>query len=265
MISRRLTRMAALSSLVVAAASLLPGAAFPDEPHASRQKLCIAHGGAGAYAPFNSLASFRLALSMHPDYIETDLQLTKDGVLVCIHDPSLEDLTDVEEIYPDRFESVERESKPAKTWYVNDFTLSEIKKLDAGSWFDVKFKGEAIAAFQELIDLAKGKTGLYPEIKDPDFYRSRGVDIERALYDLLVKNGLDTGEAREHTPVIVQSFYESSLRRFRELGGHKFTLIQLVWFSNWSDSMPDAGLDRVASYADGIGPVLSMIDRKSVV
>ncbi|MEK7793283.1 MAG: glycerophosphodiester phosphodiesterase family protein [Candidatus Hydrogenedentota bacterium] len=225
----------------------------------AQDAVCIAHGGAGGYAPFSSMSSFTLALSMKPDYIETDLQLSKDGVLVCIHDLSLEDQTDVEDLYPNRYTNVERNGQTLKRWYVNDFTLAELKALDSGSWFDPKFKGEPLATFQELIDLAKGKVGLYPETKDPDFYAARGLDINEALHELLKKNGLDTREGQKTTPVIIQSFYEQSLKRLRELGGDNYTLIQLVWFDQWNDCMTDKGLDRVATYANGVGPFLSMV------
>lgn len=224
-----------------------------------RSKICIAHGGAGAYAPFNSMASFELALTMNPDYIETDLQLSKDGVLVCIHDVSLEEATNIEEVFPDRSTEILRNGKKSKTWYVNDFTVAELKTLDFGSWFDSKFERERIATFQELLNLASGKSGVYPETKDPDFYRARGLDIDKTLHELLIANGLHTRDGQEKTPIIIQSFHESSLRRLRELGGDNYTLIQLVWFGQWDDFMTDKGLDHVATYADGIGPFLSMI------
>jgi len=219
----------------------------------------IAHGGASAYAPFNSMASFRLALSMDADYIETDLQLTKDGILVCIHDPSLENQTNVEATYPDRFTRITRNGEDTKTWYVNDFTLEEIKTLDFGSWYGPEFKDETIATFQELIDLAKGNVGLYPETKDLPFYAARGINLEKVLHDTLTRNGLLTKESQATTPIVVQSFYEESLKRLRELGGDSYTLIQLVWFGQWNDYMTDEGLTHVASYADGIGPFLSMV------
>jgi len=226
---------------------------------AAEKKICIGHGGAGTYAPFNTMSSFKLSLEMKVDYIETDLQLSKDGVLVCIHDPVLERRTNVEEVFPDRFTIIEREGKSVKTWYVNDFTLSDLRKLDMGSSFSEKFKGERIATFQELIEFARGNIGLYPETKDADFYATRGIDIDEALHDVLVKNDLHTKKGQEKTPLIIQSFSESSLRRLRDLGGDAYTLIRLVWFGQWDDTMSDAGLKKVAEYANGVGPFLSMV------
>jgi len=224
---------------------------------APHKKVCIAEGVASA--PYNSLAGFKLALSSHPDFIETDLQLSKDGVLVCIHDPFLEGVTDVEKVFPYRFATIERDGKSTRTWYVNDFTLDELRKLDIGSSFDAAFKGERLPTFQELIDLVRGKAGLYPELKDPDFYRARGLDIAKALNDLLAHNGLATRDGQKDTPIVVQSFDAAILKEMRQLGGRNYTLIQLVWFSQWSDYMSNEGLDRVAAYADGIGPVLSLV------
>ncbi len=70
-----------------------------------------------------------------------------------------------------------------RRWYVNDFTLAEIKRLDAGAHFDKKFAGTRILTFQEAIDLVRGKAGLYPELKDPEFYRQRGVNPEELFAD----------------------------------------------------------------------------------
>ena len=109
------------------------------------RKILIAHRGASAYAPEHTIAAYRLALEQGADFVEQDLQISKDGVLVCLHDLTLERTTDVEEVYPARAATSET---GRKTWHVSDFTLEELKRLDAGSWFDPKFKGERIPTFQ---------------------------------------------------------------------------------------------------------------------
>jgi glycerophosphoryl diester phosphodiesterase len=96
------------------------------------KKLLVAHRGASAYAPEHTVAAYRLALEQGADFVEQDLGVTKDGALVCLHDPTLERTTDVEQVFPDRF----REEGGTKRWYIADFTADEIKRLDAGSWFD---------------------------------------------------------------------------------------------------------------------------------
>ena len=222
-------------------------------------RVSIAHGGASQHLPFSSLTAFEAAVEMRPDYIETDVQITSDGVLICFHDLVLERRTNVEELFPDRFTEVEVDRNTAKTWYVNDFTLEEIKTLDYGSWFSPEYASERIVSFQELIVLVRGIVGLYPESKDPDFYRARGIDIDKALHDLFVLNGLHTPAGQKGTPIVIQSFSESSLQRLRELNGDNYVLVQLVWEGQDYDYMSDAGLEHIASYADGVAPILRMV------
>src|SRR5262245_25992365 len=105
----------------------------------------IAHRGASWDAPEHTLVAYELAIKQGADFVEPDLQMTKDGVLVCLHDTSLERTTDVAMVYPDR--SVE--TKGRKTWPVAAFTLEEIQKLDAGSWKDSKFAGARVPTFQQ--------------------------------------------------------------------------------------------------------------------
>src|SRR5687768_6114886 len=133
----------------------------------SSRKILIAHRGASAYAPEHTLEAYRLALEQGADFVEQDLAVTKDGVLICIHDLTLDRTTNVEEVFPTRFV----EDTGTKRWLVNDFTLAEIKQLDAGSWFAPKFAGARIPTFEEAIDAVGRRAGLYPELKDPAFYR----------------------------------------------------------------------------------------------
>jgi glycerophosphoryl diester phosphodiesterase len=176
------------------------------------KKQLVAHRGASAYAPEHTLEAYTLAMTQGADFVEQDLAVTKDGVLVCIHDLTLDRTTNVAEVFPDRF--VEDKTAPAaapvRRWLVHDFTLAEIKRLDAGSWFAPKFAGARIPSFQEAIDLVRGKAGLYPELKDPAFYRDRGVSPEALLAAALEKNGL-VGDSR--TPVVIQSFDDTTLKQ----------------------------------------------------
>lgn len=223
------------------------------------ERVNIAHGGASQHLPFSSLTAFKAAVEMRPDYIETDVQITRDGELICFHDLSLERRTNVEELFPNRYTEIEVDGVTSKTWYVNDFTLSEIKTLDSGSWFAPEYSAERIVSFQELIDLAKGQVGLYPETKDPAFYKARGLDIDQKLHELFVRNNLDTPEGQVGTPIVIQSFHESSLKRLRELNGDNYALIQLVWQGQDYPYLSDEGLEHIASYADGVAPILSML------
>lgn len=199
----------AMLCLLPLALSLVPLSVQPPK------KQLVAHRGASAYAPEHTLAAYTLAMTQGADFVEQDLAVTKDGILVCIHDLTLERTTNVEEVFPDRFVDY-REDKtapaavPARRWLVHDFTLAEIKRLDAGSWFGAKFTGARIPTFQEAIDLVRGKAGLYPELKDPAFYRARGVSPDALLAAALEKNGL---VADAKTPVIIQSFDDTTLKQ----------------------------------------------------
>lgn len=155
-----------------------------------RDKTLIAHPGASAYAPEHTLVSYQMAIDQKADYVEQDLQITKDGVLVCNHDLTLERTTNVEEVFPERFVTEQSNGREVKHRYVSDFTLSEIKRLDAGSWFDRKYRGARVPTFQEAIDLIRGKAGLYPETKEPEVYGRRGFDMEQLVVDILKKNKL---------------------------------------------------------------------------
>ncbi len=158
------------------------------------KKTNVAHRGASAYAPEHTLAAYRLAIEMGADYVEQDLAVTKDGVLICLHDASLERTTNVEEVFPDRGVSISLEGKTRKAWVANDFTLAEIKQLDAGSWFNAKFKGEKVPTFDEAIALIKGKAGIFPELKTPEIYEGRKIDFEQLVAAALDKHGLRGAE-----------------------------------------------------------------------
>jgi glycerophosphoryl diester phosphodiesterase len=153
----------------------------------SSRKVLVAHRGASAYAPEHTLESYQLALTQGADFVEQDLQITRDGVLVCLHDLTLERTTNVKQVFAEGFREEIVGGIPARRWYVSDFTLSQIKQLDAGSWFDVRFNGARVPTFQEAIDLVRGKAGLYPETKTPEVYGQRGYNMERLVLDVLGK------------------------------------------------------------------------------
>src|SRR5580765_1895242 len=174
------------------------------------KKLNVAHRGASGYRPEHTLASYRLAIEMGADFVEQDLAVTKDNVLICLHDPTLERTTNVEEVFPNRSTMVTWEGKTARSWLANDFTLAEIKQLDAGSWFDPKFKDEKVPTFDEAVALIKGKSGLFPELKTPEVYAGRPVQFEALVEAALDKHGLRGPKADPKSPIILQTFSESS-------------------------------------------------------
>ena len=98
-------------------------------------------------------------------------------------------------------------------WLANDFTLAEIKQLDAGSWFDPKFKGERIPTFDEAVALIRGKAGMFPELKTPEVYTGRDVDFETSRRRSARQARLRGPKADPKTPIILQTFSESSAKR----------------------------------------------------
>ncbi len=232
-------------------------------PAASR-KILVAHRGASAYRPEHTLESYQLALKQGADFVEQDLQITRDGMLVCLHDLTLERTTNVKEVFPTRFKEELVGDKPARRWYVSDFTLAEIKQLDAGSWFDAKFKGTRVPTFQEAIDLVRGKAGLYPETKAPEVYGARGFDMERLVLDVLNKNHLITGRGARNTPVIIQSFSAESLRKFFATLKTKLPLVLLVGEEAPGNWLTKEGLVVAKQFSSGIGPAKVLVNKTVV-
>jgi glycerophosphoryl diester phosphodiesterase len=181
------------------------------------KKTVVAHRGASAYAPEHTIASYTLAIEMGADFVEQDLAVTKDGVLICLHDASLERTTNVEELFPDRVSTQTIEGKTRKAWLANDFTIAEIKRLDAGSWFNKKFAAEKIPTFDEAVALIKGKAGMFPELKTPEIYAGRNVDFEKLVEAALDKHGLRGPRADPKTPIILQTFGASSARKLAQM------------------------------------------------
>ena len=206
----------------------------------------IAHRGASADAPEHTLAAYELALKQGADFVEPDLQLTKDGVLICMHDTTLERTTNVEQVFPDRARLVGKK----KEWPVAELTLAEIQKLDAGSWKSAEFAGARVPTFQQMIDLVRGRAGIIPETKSPQVYGRLGMNMERALMEALAKNKLDTPGADPKSPVIIQSFSKESLKALRQEYGCR---LPLVFLTATADTTSE-GLKRVREFADGVAP-----------
>jgi glycerophosphoryl diester phosphodiesterase len=232
----------------------------------SNKKILIAHRGASGYAPEHTFEAYRLAIEQGADFVEQDLQVTKDGALVCLHDLTLERTTNVEEVFPDRFRADVSEdqlpgSQPTKHWYVADFTLAELKQLDAGSWFNPKFKGAKVPSFQEAIDLVRGKAGLYPETKAPEVYGKRGFDMEKLLIEILKKNRLESPGSDPKTPVIIQSFSAESLRKMKNDFTTRLPLTFLIAGDPQNKWLSADGMKKLKEFADGVGPAKGLIER----
>ena len=205
--------------------------------------LVIGHRGASGFVPEHTLQSYRLAIKLGADYVEPDLVMTKDHVLIARHEPILGDsdptTTGDSTNVGDHPEFASRETTrtldgvPTKGFWAQDFTLAEIKTLGARqtrggrpTQFNGQFK---IPTFQEIINLVKRESkkrgrriGIYPETKHPTFHDSQGLSLEEPLVQTLKKNGLNS----KNSPVFIQSFEQSNLKELNHMT--RVRLIQLV-------------------------------------
>ena len=203
-------------------------------------------------------------MDQHADFIEPDLAVTKDGVLLCLHDDTLERTTNIAEVFPDRASAgvpdyAQRDRRSQKHWLANDFTLAEIKQLDAGKWFKPEFAGEHVPTFQEHIDLVRSKpgTGTYPELKSPELYRSRKVDQVKLFVDLIRKNGLEKPESLKTTPVIIQSFDIEAIRQVSK----DLPTVPRVFLTSRDEDVTDSKLRELKTFATGIAPEKALVTR----
>jgi glycerophosphoryl diester phosphodiesterase len=218
------------------------------------KKLLVAHRGASAYAPEHTLAAYRLAIEQGADYVEQDLGVTRDGALICLHDDTLERTTNVEDVFPDR--ATLDPATGRRRWLAVDFTLAEIKRLDAGSWFHPRFASERVPTWEEAVAAIGTAAGLYPELKTPALYRARTID-QTALFVASVKAlGLDRRPAGS---LIVQSFDEVPLREIARVlpALPRTLLVEVREGSRW---LSREGLAEAATFATGVGPSKGLLD-----
>jgi glycerophosphoryl diester phosphodiesterase len=207
----------------------------------------IAHRGASAYAPENTVPAFTKAIAQRATFVEIDVQRTKDGVLVCLHDLTLDRTTDVAERFAGRARVAPGHTAPR--FWLDDFTYDEVRQLDAGRWFHAEFAGTRIPTFAETIAAVRGRTGLFIELKAPERYPG----IERQVLDELRAHGLGQPDADPATPILVQSFTVESLERFAALGSG--LPIHLLFSARDADTWLSAeGLARARRFSTGLSP-----------
>lgn len=226
-----------------------------------QKKFVVGHRGACAYAPENTLESYRLAMKQGAEFVEQDLQITRDGVLVCCHDLGLNRVSNVAEVFPDRFKEVAVNGAKTKEWRIHDFTVAEIKQLDAGERFDPKFKGAKIPTWQEAIDEIKGKANFCPETKGPEYYGKLGFNMEALVIETLKKNGLDKPRRGSSSVVLIQSFSKAGLKK---LVSEYKTKWPLLWLTSAKTEWTTAMLDEAEQFAAVIGPFKEMVTKKVV-
>lgn len=240
--------------------------------------IIIAHRGASGERPEHTLASYQLAIAQGADFIEPDLVLTRDGVLVARHENEISGTTDVADHpeFASRRTTRVIDGETMSGYFTEDFTLAELRTLrarerlpqlrPANTAFDGQF---LIPTFEEILDLARSEStrtgrriGVYPETKHPSYFASIGLSHDTPLIALLTRYGYDSAD----DPVFIQSFEVGNLERLNALTGVR--LIQLVSDSggpadrpalSYADMMTTAGLAAVARYANGIGPAKDMV------
>jgi glycerophosphoryl diester phosphodiesterase len=251
---RRLGVALGLSVLIVVG-QMMASAARQEQRRLPSAPWLIAHRGASAYAPENTVPAFRLAADQGATYVEFDVRLTKDRQIICLHDESLERTTDVEEVFPDRFRTVPAAGgAPTRRWMLADFTLAELRTLDAGAWFSPAFRGTRLPTFAETIDALRGRSGLFIELKSPEKYEG----IERMILAELAANGLDRPGADPKTPVLLQTFTASSLQVLAGTG----TQLPRHFLVGARDAAPwltEDGLARLKTFATGLSPEKTVV------
>jgi glycerophosphoryl diester phosphodiesterase len=277
-VSSKLLRL----TVTAAAALTLVGAAPAVADHSPAMHdrdtfTIVGHRGASGYRPEHTLASYELAARMGADYIEPDLVITKDGVLVARHEPEIGGTTDVANHpeFADRKKTKSLDGIAVTGWFTEDFTLAELKTLRAkeripdvrqhNTIYDGKYQ---VPTFQEVVDLSKRlsrelhrQIGIYPETKHPTYFRKQGLALEPRLVDILNRNGLNRPGAK----VFVQSFEVTNLielhRKLRvplvqltSATGAPFDFVDSGDPRTYKDITSAAGLREVSKYADGLGP-----------
>jgi glycerophosphoryl diester phosphodiesterase len=268
--------LAALSLLLMSPGCVPPGA--ERMPVATSQPIIIAHRGASGERPEHTLASYALAIEQGADFIEPDLVLTRDGVLVARHENEISQTTDVAEKpeFAARKTSKVIDGETVTGWFTEDFTLAELKTLrakerlpllrKANMAYDGQFEVPAFAEILELLQAEEKKRGrrigVYPETKHPGYFASIGLAHEEPLLKTLAQYGMNHADSL----VFIQSFEVGNLQALRPKT--KVKLIQLMDEKGAPPDRPDwpyaamassEGLKKVALYADGIGPNKAMV------
>jgi glycerophosphoryl diester phosphodiesterase len=259
-----------------------PAAEPAEHDPSTARPIVIGHRGASGLRPEHTLASYELAIDQGADFVEPDLVVTKDGVLVARHESEISETTDVagRPEFADRRTTKLIDGVRTEGWFTEDFTLGEIKSLRAKERIpslrpgNVAFDGMfEVPTLQEIIDLVKSKEaalgrgiGIYPETKHPTYFARIGLPLEERLVGVLQANGYTEPEA----PVFIQSFEVGSLTKLATLT--RLSLIQLINASGrpydftvsgdprtYADLITPAGLAEIARYARGIGPHKDLI------
>ncbi|MFF8572307.1 glycerophosphodiester phosphodiesterase [Streptomyces sp. NPDC015408] len=229
--------VAALGGLALALTTTTAHAA-PADPDV------IAHRGSSGMAPENTAAAIDLAITQRADFVEIDVQQTKDGKLVNFHDCTMERTTNIEDLYPDR-----------PRYRVSDFTWNELRRLDAGTWFHKKYTGEPLITVDDVIrHIDHTRTGLLAEISPCSHY----TDIATDLADHLHTKPAYLRRALARHQLAVQSFQTDDALQFHtRLPDIPIGILD-------ADRPTDTELQQLSQWADQINPQHTVTDQTLV-
>lgn len=264
----------AFLTVLAAVMATVPASAHPQV----EGPLIIAHRGASGERPEHTLAAYERAIDQGADYIEPDLVVTSDGVLVARHENEISGTTDVaaRPEFAVRKRTKLIDGQNITGWFAEDFTLAQLRRLRARERLpeirpaNARFDGlYTVPSFAEVIALVRAKEaetgrriGLYPELKHPAFLKQ---ETNFDLVQLLI-NALDSAGLTPNDPLFIQSFEVAPLQRLRTMGAWK--LVQLMAAEGGPADAPEmryaamatpAGLAAVAQYADGLGVAIPMV------
>lgn len=245
---------------VAAASGTLLGFCALVLPHATAhasatgRPTTVAHRGASAYSPENTVAAVDEARRRGTTWVENDVQRTKDGRLVVMHDTTLNRTTNVEQRYPGR-----------APWKISDFTLAEIQRLDAGSWFAPAYRGERVPTLKQyLAAVDRNKQNLMLEIKAPELYPG----IEKQILAELRKAGwLSSGHLARR--LIIQSFSAASVKAVhKQASGLKTAFLgtpktgDLPDYAKFTDQINPSHKNVTSAYLAAVHRLKGAHDRK---
>ncbi|OIJ22472.1 glycerophosphodiester phosphodiesterase [Anaerobacillus alkalidiazotrophicus] len=207
-------------------------------PKAANRHVTIAHRGGAGYAPENTMAAFKKAVEMKCDYLELDVQMSKEGEFVVIHDQTVNRTTNV---------------NTRRSIYVADLTVAQIKQLDAGSYYGTEFCGERIPTLKEVLDEFSRKIGIIIEVKEPELY----PEIEEKLAAILIGRQLDQSQ---NSNIIIQSFNFHFVKKIRELLPEVTTAVII----SKRRYLTDDYLKEFTSYADYVNTSRRLVTKQLV-
>jgi glycerophosphoryl diester phosphodiesterase len=256
-----------LPLIIVAVLSLIAMDEAPKGVSGMKPKfespIVIGHRGASGYLPEHSTESAAMAHVMDADYIEQDCVLSKDGVPIVMHDFTLNDLTNVEALFPER-------KRSDGLWYVCDFTMDELRTLrlterrtasrawkNSGTRFPLEQGRFHIATLAEHLELIQGlnrsrgrMAGVYVEVKEPKKHFANGLDASKAILDVLAQYGYNNPDS----PIFLQCFDKDEVKRIRHELKSPLPLIYLL------REMPSQEeIQEAAGFCDGLGVLLTLV------